>query len=69
MAYGASERQAIIAEYSEYRKQVDRHIIAIAGVGLNDLADTNAVWEGFDGGQSAKSCAREVLAEEGFPFE
>lgn len=57
-----------ILTYSEWMKEVDKHILKIAGVTSDDLADGPSRSQ-YDSGVSAKEYAEELLEDEGFPFE
>jgi hypothetical protein len=60
---------------AQFRKMVDREVSNIAGVGIDDLPDFD-LWNYFDEGmsqeellESARCAARDLLEEEGFPFD
>ena len=54
--------------YEEWLKEVNRHVEALSGQGLDDIGDweSNAAWRD---GTSPSRAAHEALAESDFPFE
>lgn len=54
--------------FQQWKSQVNREIGRIVGLSADDLPD-QAYWDMWEAGQSPKSVAQEVLAEEGFEGE
>jgi hypothetical protein len=53
--------------FETWYAKVDRHVSALAGVGIDDLADGNS-YDAYEDGVSPKEYALDRLREEGFPF-
>jgi hypothetical protein len=54
--------------FEEWRKQVDREVLALAGVGLDDLPDKNT-YDDWEDGLKPLEAAQQYLEEEDFPLE
>ena len=71
-AFGLSERrlESVDTEprkFEAWYKLVDREVIAIAGIGIDDLADGPS-WDAWADGYTPAEYAHERLEKEGFPF-
>lgn len=54
--------------FPQWYAQVDRIVISIAGLGIEDLADGPS-WDSWNDGMSPQEYAEEQLVNESFPFE
>ena len=63
----ATEADTRRQEFEAWYKLVDREVSAIAGIGIDDLADGPS-WDRWADGYTPAEYAHERLEEEGFPF-